>query len=404
VASWPQVLADPRYCPKFKAAPATPKWMRTANPRFQLLPAPRLPPSSKTTAPKALFDLGAWHRFQASKTAQSQSDVTFAQEAQRLILRSAEAYFASLRALDELASAKAEEKALEQGLIQTRQRFDVGLTAITEVNEAQAEYDSAKANRLIREGDLVIAFEALEVLTGQTHTQVAPLKDSFPVKPAEPQSRDSWVEMAKTRNTELQIAKLQYQAAQSAYKAARAGHLPTLSAGIGYSDSETRGEPALNQRASEGTQANITLRIPIYSGGRISAERQQAAFQQVSAQEAVTLTERQITQATRSQFQRVDTGVSTVQARKQAIISSESALAAVKAGYEVGTRNWVNVLDAQKRVYAAKRNYSAALYDYVLASLALKQSAGNLTEADIALLDQWLNKSQPVGLTAGQPG
>lgn len=356
-----------------------------------------------------LFNAAAWYNYQRSKVSVNISEAQFALSQQSLIVRTASAYFACLKAVDDLTTAQAEENALAHSLEQTKQRFEVGLTAITEVHEAQAEFDSAYANRLIKEGDLTIAFDALQVLTGQAHHQLAPLKNQFPVTATVPADRLSWEKTTLEHNLELQSAKFELAAAEANYKAKRSGHLPTLSANVGYNNVKTdvpesafpsAGE--LGDNTSTGTSASIRLNMPLFSGGRTSGERQQAAYQKVAQQENVNFVERQKLQETRSLHQLVNTGVATVKARKQAIISNESALEATKAGYEVGTRNLVNVLDAQRKVYEAKRNYLSTLYDYVLSSLKLKQSAGTLNISDITQLDQWLNKEQLVGLSAKQ--
>lgn len=355
------------------------------------------------TLDQPLFDAATWYSYQQSKAATEISQVQFQLEQQSLILRTAGAYFDALKAVDELETAIAEEDALSHSLEQTQQRFEVGLTAITEVHEAQAEFDSAKANRLSREGDLVIAFEALEVLTGQTQIQVAPLKDNFPVTPPVPAERGEWVDLAKQHNLRLQTARLSLDEAESNYKAARSRHLPTVSAQLGYSGSDVDTDnsgPFINNRTEDGMAASVTLNVPIFSGGNVSARRQVAAYGKVAAKETLNQTEREIVQLTRSQHQRVNTSVATVHARRQAIVSNESALEATKAGYDVGTRNLVNVLDAQRRVYTAKRNFLSELYNYVLAGLELKQAAGTLSAEDIAKLDQWLDKAQLVGLPA----
>ncbi|HEY7773284.1 MAG TPA: TolC family outer membrane protein [Marinagarivorans sp.] len=347
-----------------------------------------------------LFNAAAWYQYKSGKGLTELSEVTFRSEEQALILRTAEAYFDSLKAIDDLETAIAEEDALSHSLEQTKQRFEVGLTAITEVHEAQAQYDSAKANRLISEGALVIAFEALEVLTGSPHKQVAPLKSTFPVTPPEPADRESWVEMAKEANLDLLSAQKRFEIAETNYKVARSGHLPTLSARLGYSDTDNDGDLPSDVGDSAGTSATVTLSLPIFTGGRTSAVRQQAANQQVAAKETINLIERSVTQQTRSLHQRVNTGVATVHARQQAIVSNESALEATKAGYDVGTRNLVDVLNAQRRVYDAKRNFLSTLYDYVLSGLRLKQAAGTLSAQDLVQLDQWLNKERLVGLPA----
>lgn len=355
------------------------------------------------TLDQPLFDAERWYVYQQSKASSDISEVTFEAEQQELILRTARAYFTALKAVDDLETALAEEDAFSHSLEQTQQRFEVGLTAITEVHEAQADYDFARASRLRAEGILVVAFEALEVLTGTAQTKVAPLQDSFPVTPPVPEARTEWIELAKTHNLQLQTARLRLQAAESNYKAARGRHLPTVTAQLGYngSDADTEIESLpLSNTTSDGFGASVTLSLPLYAGGGTNARRQVAAYEQVAAKETINQIEREIVQLTRSQHQRVNTAVASVHAYHQATISTESALEATKAGYDVGTRNLVNVLDAQRRVYTAKRNFLNELYEYILAGLELKQAAGTLSTDDITQLDQWLNKAQLVGLPA----
>ena len=353
-----------------------------------------------------LFNAAAWHRFKNSQIQTDINQIAFNTEQQDIILRASQAYFDTLKSIDDLSTAKAEENALGQSLEQTRQRFEVGLTAITEVHEAQAAYDSARANKLSAEGSLVIAMEALEVLTGEPHRVVAPLSKDFPVGLPEPVARNSWEKMALNTNLSLLSAQSQLKSAEVTYKEARSGHLPTLSADLSYFDRVNKGRntfvdpPVPNNTESDGLSATLNLTLPLYSGGRISAQRKQAAFAKVQAKETIKQVERQVIQQTRSLYQRVSTGVATVKARQQAIVSSQSALDATKAGYDVGTRNLVDVLNAQQRLFSSQRDYLSALYDYIQAGLELKQSAGVLSPEDIVQLDKWLNKAQMVGLPA----
>src|SRR5690606_29438569 len=168
-----------------------------------------------------LFDMAAWYNYQQGR---KQSDLAVAQfgaDQQSLIVRVAQAYFNVLRAIDTLEASIAEEKALSHQLEQTRQRYEVGLTAITEVHEAQAAYDSATATKLEARGNLGIAYEALEVLTGQAHDHVAPLTEKFPVETPTPADRHAWVEFSLKNNFGLKAARLRSDAAHQSAKASK---------------------------------------------------------------------------------------------------------------------------------------------------------------------------------------
>lgn len=348
---------------------------------------------------QTLFDLSVWHDYQSAKAVSSIAEAEFAIAEQSLILRTAQAYFDALQAVDNLETAVAEENAFSHQLEQTRQRFEVGLTAITEVHEAQAVYDSATAERLIAEGRVGIAFEALEVITGRPYYQLSPLKRDLPVTPPSPAERSAWVDMAMKNNYTLQVASLNAEAAKENSKARKAGHYPTLSANLSYSDGndeQTQESATIYDQDTTGHSIGVTLRVPIYNGGGISATRRRAAQQYVAAREQLNQAQRDIVQSTRSIHLTVVTSVTTVKARAQAITSNQSALEATQAGYDVGTRDLVDVLNAQRSLYRAQRDYFDALYAYVLSTLRLKDAAGTLGPQDIEELDAWLDTSRTV--------
>jgi outer membrane protein len=344
-----------------------------------------------------LFDLARWYTYKQGAKLSEQAEAQFGADQQSLIVRTATAYFNVLRATESLEANIAEEQALAQQLEQAKQRFEVGLTAITEVHEAQAAYDSATAATLEARGLVGISFEALEVLTGRPEGAIAPLSEQFPVITPTPANRADWVEFSLKNNYNLKASKLQAEAAHQTAKAAKSGHMPRLSASVTYSDTTddgTRVTPI--DQTVDGTSASIRLDVPIFAGGGTSGRSRQAYAQYTQTQELYNSTQRSVIQNARSLHLTVETDVARVQARKQAIVSNQSALEATKSGYEVGTRNLVEVLLAQRNLYQARRDYSAALFDYVIDSFKLREVAGMLTPADVQAIDKWLEDNAPV--------
>lgn len=346
-----------------------------------------------------IFSLPAWFSFKQGKELSAVAEAQFAFDQQELIVRVAEAYFNVLRAKENLDTAIAEETAVQRQLEQTEQRFEVGLIAITDVHESRAAYDLAVVTRLEAEGQLGIAYEALTVITGQQHSNIWLLSDSFPVVTPNPVTRVEWVDLALENNYQLKAARLSEKASQQNSKAKRAEHYPTVTGSYSYTDSETDGsqiqsffsDPAgRTDFETDGTSYGLSLNVPIFSGGSVSASRRQAAQEYIQARENQIATQRNTIQNTRSLHLSVVTDVGKVNARKQSITSAESALEATQAGYEVGTRNIVDVLDSQRFLYRAVRDYSNALYDYVINTLRLKQQAGILSPQDIYDLNKWL--------------
>jgi outer membrane protein len=340
-----------------------------------------------------LFDMSAWYVYKQGQKLSDQAEAQFGADQQSLIVRVAQAYFNVLRSVDTLEATLAEEKALAHQLDQTKQRFEVGLIAITEVHEAQAASDSAVASSLEARGSLSINFEALEVLTGKAEDQIAPLSDKFPVVNPSPSDRAEWVKFALKNNYVLKAAKLQALAAEANADATRAGHYPTVSATLGYSKTEgtkDKNDTLYEDIDTDGSSVSIGVNVPIFSGGRTTYKTRQAVGQELQAQEKFNGVERKAIQDTRALHLSVETDVARVQARKQAILSNQSALDATQSGYEVGTRNLVEVLLAQRNLYQARREYSNALFDYVIDTVKLREVAGMLTPADVQEIDKWL--------------
>ena len=347
------------------------------------------------TLRQPLFDMSAWYIYRQGQKLSAEAEAQFGADQQSLIVRVAQAYFNVLRSVDKLEATLAEEDALTHQLDQTKQRFDVGLIAITEVHEAQAAFDSARAAALEARGTLGISFEALEVLTGKAENQIAPLSDKFPVLNPTPADRAEWVKFSLTNNYNLRAAKLRAQAAESNADATRAGHYPTVDATLGYSKSDSKGEesypvPGEFDNTTEGSSINIALNVPLFSGGGTSSRTRRAVAQELQARELFNSAERSTIQNTRALHLSVETDVARVQARKQAVVSNQSALDATQSGYEVGTRNLVEVLLAQRNLYQARRNYSDALFDYIINTVRLREAAGMLTPADVQEVDKWL--------------
>ena len=354
-----------------------------------------------------LFDLPAWFSFQAGKKVSEQAEAQLAYEQQQLIVRTAEAYFNVLRGSENLDASKAEERAAKRQLEQTQQRFDVGLIAITDVHEARAVFDSTVAQRYGFEGTLAIARENLSNLTGQEHNNLWSLKTDFPITMPEPASRAEWVDFALANNKLLQVSNAGASSAYETAQSKKMEHLPKIVGSFTKSKDDVDGTSRYRPTNSFATQPDsytesdalrVTLTMPLFAGGAVSAGRRQAYEQYNAANYNAQTTQRQVISGTRAQHIAVYTDVQTVNARHQNIISTRSALDATEAGYEVGTRNIVDVLDAQRRLYGAMRDYTNARYDYVIDVLKLKLNAGTLSPADIIALNKWLQLPEPVSL------
>ena len=346
---------------------------------------------------QSLFNVPAWFQFKSAKNMDQVAEATFAANQQDLIIRVSEAYFNVLRAYENKQTREAELSAISRQLEQTQERFEVGLLPITDVYEIQAIFDEATANNLEASGALDIAFEKLQSLTGQSHNELSGLKDNFIATSPEPIDVDSWVEFSLANNFTLKASQLAQQAANATATAAKAQHLPKITLSTDYSKRDLEPTPTSDGVITEQTSVNLNLTMPIFSGGLTSSQARQSSFKAKAAEHNYIAAKRNTIQAARSTHQQVITNIARIKARTQATKSAESALQATQAGYEVGTRNIIDVLLAQRTVFQAKRNVASARYDYILSMMRLKQVAGQLSPEDIFGINSQLSDSYNIG-------
>ncbi|WP_372980971.1 TolC family outer membrane protein [Marinobacter sediminum] len=348
-----------------------------------------------------LFRADAWFDYDASQfqTESARADYNLAQ--QQLILDVATAYFNVLRARDTVITTRAAEAAIQRQYEQAQERFDVGLIAITEVYEARATYDDTRSQRIVAENQLNIAQEQVARLTGEFPEEIENLRQNFPLGRPEPMDPSAWETTALDQNWSVQSALYDLNVSEANLKSAKAGHYPTLDLNASYGKTKTDGleDPSafLAQRDGTTTQGvvGVTLNVPLYTGGGTQAGVRQRRSLVTVAEQSLKTVRRDVRVSTRSLFLTVNNNIETASALEQTIVSRRSALDATRAGYEVGTRNIVEVLDAERAYYVALRDYANSRYDYVINTLQLKQAAGTLSPQDLVALNNWLSESAP---------
>jgi len=356
--------------------------------------------SSTARLSQPLFRLDSWFQYKQSKSLTNAAEAEFAYEQQNLLVRTAELYFGVLREIDNINAAISEEKAIKKQLDQAKQRYEVGLSAITGVQEAQLAYDISKASRINAEGRLLSAREALNALIGREIFSLNELGDGLLIEDPDPKSKEEWVDLALKNNYQLKAAYLRKNAAKNNARSAASNHLPKIDIVGSKSESET------NQFNYEGFDINgqgipvpevtgrrnyvIQFSMPIFQSGAVSSRRKQAYAQYERSNENSMFTQRRVIQEVRSGYSNVVTLVANVTAQKQAVISATSALEATQVGYKVGTRNVVDLLQAEKNLYSAEKNLSNAKYDYILAKLKLNLAAGIISPGDLVNINNLL--------------
>jgi outer membrane protein len=319
-----------------------------------------------------------------------------AAQEQDLIVRVVQAYLNILRAQDRLDTTNAEITAVKRQLEQVQQRFDVGLVAITDVLESQAAYDNAVVRGIQAEGDYAITYETLSTLTGQSYDALNRLSDALPIVNPDPFDEETWVSAAMSTNHGINSASAQLTAARRDIRAKQAGHLPTVDATVTQAQSVTGGQNFFGTDTTEQTIYGLQLTVPLYTGGLTRSRARQANATAERAQELLLSQQLNVTRDTRNLYKSVTTDVIRVRARLKAIRSAQSALEATQTGYEVGTRNIVDVLQAQQRLYSSQFDYADSRYNYLLNLMRLKQVAGTLDAEDLKELNSFMDPNDQV--------
>ncbi len=345
-----------------------------------------------------VLNLSSWFGYNSAKAFVKASSFALTAQEQDLIVRVAEAYLNILRTRDRLDTINAEVTAVQRQLEQVQQRFDVGLVAITDVLESQAAYDAALVRQIQAETDHYISFETLRTLTGRDYDELATMSAKLPIVHPDPMDEEAWVEAALRSNLGIRAAMEQLNAAKSDARARMSDYTPTVDATVTRTNNNN-GNPLTQQFSPEETETTIyglQVTMPIFQGGRTTSRMRESRARAEQSREQLLNERRTVVRNTRNLFKSVATDVVRVGARLKAIRSAQSALEATQTGYEVGTRNIVDVLQAQQLLFDSQFAYADSRYNYLINLLRLKQQTGLLDEADLREINGFLDADKPV--------
>jgi outer membrane protein len=341
----------------------------------------------QVTLSQTLWSFEAWRRLKQSDAQVALAEATYRSAEQALILRVAQAYFGVLSAQDAVRTNSAERDANQRQLDQATKRFEVGLAAITDVQEAQAAFDLSAATLIGAERTLSNARRALGEITGGYAETAEGLVEEIPLPVPQPATVEPWLETASGKNFDLQIAELNAAVAGKAVDIAWARHYPTLNIDGSYGENDNT---FIRNPNTARSQIGLSVSVPIFSGGLTQSQVRQAAATHAQTLSQVEGSKRSTERQTRDAWQGVISGIAAVKANRQAVKSNQTALESSQVGLSVGTRTEVDVLNTLRNLYIAQRSYFQSRYDYLISVLTLKSQAGSLTEADLADIDRLL--------------
>ncbi|OTA17596.1 outer membrane channel protein [Xenorhabdus vietnamensis] len=348
--------------------------------------------SASLNLTQTIFDMAKWNQLNQSEKSAGIADISFQMAQQKLILDTAQAYFDVLNTIDTLTFTEAQKASLYRQLDQSTQRFNVGLVAITDVQNARAQYDSILAQEVSNRNNLDNALEKLRLITGVYYPQLASLNiDQFKTKQPEP--ANNVLKEAENRNLNLLSARLKQDLSREKIKNAQTGYMPTvnLAASTGITNSHSRGAKYGNDYSGDNS-VSLKLELPLFNGGATYSQVEQEKYNFISTSQELENTYRKVIQEVHSSSNNISAAISSVEANKQAVLSAQSSLDSTEAGYQVGTRTIVDVLDLTTKLYQAKQDLSKARYNYLLSQLQIQQARGTLNENDLIALNKMLGE------------
>lgn len=345
---------------------------------------------------QSLYNQANYESLDIARGQISEADALYQIAYEDFLVRVAERYFLVLTLTDGVTFAEAEETAFQRQYEQAEQRFEVGLTAVTDVHEAKASYDNARARAIVSRNNLADAKEALRELTGTYFDEYSSLQAVLPLVEPDPANAEEWVDLSLATSPEVTALHAAVGVAESNVRLQRSGHFPTLELGASYNDftnneylirDDFQQPIGTTSLGVDDTQLELLLTVPIYQGGVVSSRTRQAGLLLDARTQDLDDVQRSTVRQTRNAYRSVLSGIEEVGAFGQAMVSAQSALEATQAGFEVGTRTIVDVLIAQQRFYQAQRDNSLARHAYILSHLRLKRVAGLLTNEDLRVVN-----------------
>lgn len=320
-----------------------------------------------------------------------QAAANYAVVLQDLMVRVAERYFDVLEQQDDETFAFAEREAIARQLEQTNQRFDVGIATITDVTESQAAYDLAHAAVIQAQNEVENSKERLREPLGQYVETLAPLIEAAePIRP-QPEDIEQWSNNALAQNPAIAVAQFAVEDSKQTIKLQKSGHYPSLDL-VGQRAYDSSSDGSFGASKTHQSILGLQFNMEFDVGGRVRSQTREAEHKLSQAMQNEALQRRSVVRQSREAYNGVMSGISQVAALKQAVVSNEKALEATEAGYHVGTRTTVDVLNVRRDLFRARRDYASSRYDYILSSLRLKQAAGSIKQADLEQINQWLSK------------
>ncbi len=340
---------------------------------------------------QALFRPQAWIALAQANDQVRQAEAEFRQVEQELILRLAQAYFDVLLAEDNVSLAQEQKAAIAEQLKQAKRYFEAGVGTVTDINDAQARYDTIQAQEIAARNTLEVKVRALEQIVGGTHRYLDRLGPRLALEKPLPEKVEEWIDFSLANNPQLKAKEAALEVAEKDVGKSASGHLPTIDIVAGRSQVVNPAYSLIDNTNWTST-VGIQLAVPLFTGGTTQGRVDQSRAVRERTRYELESVKRSTILSTRQEYLNVDSGVAQVKALEQAVKSNEVALYSAQRGQEAGMRTSFDVLNAQQLLFTVRRDLAQARYGYVTSRLKLRSATGLLGEDDVQLVQTWLDK------------
>src|SRR5476649_95355 len=341
---------------------------------------------------QAIYNKAAWENYQKLKSAakQSESDATEAQAEATVDL--AQRYFAALAADDQLELTQAELRATQKNLDRVNALYAKKYAMITDVLDLKARVDTLLAQEVDDRNQVRVTRAALSEIVGRPVTEkLSRIRNDVQLKVSN-ESLETWVQQAVIDSPSLKSTTSAVEAANAAIREGKGGHYPTLSASLSAQNSNQGYNNAVAPR-TDSYVAGLQLSVPIYSGGSTSARVRGLYQDQVSAEQQLEATRRQVVKETTNAYLTADSSVEKIRANRNALASAEQSSIASEKAFSYGVVNAVDVLTATQNEFKARRDLLKTQYDFITNLFILNRWAGKLSDESVESVNVWLSNN-----------
>lgn len=337
-----------------------------------------------------ILHIDKWHEYEAAKAKTAAGEAEFEDAAQKLMTKVSDAYFAVLGAREEYKLARNQENDYRRQLRLVKRRVEQGIAQDIDLYDMQAAYETSKQATVISQAALKSRYRSLATVTRVYDENIVPLSEDLPVETPVPEDAEAWVQLALAHNSLLEVGRKGLEASHQAYKSTRAKHLPTVSLIANYSQRDLKNGSGFIP-AGDTSYIGIEVAVPIFSGLGVRAQRKQKFHEYEKARLELDEKRREISDMVRELHQTVSSNVISFQIAKDSVSANRNAYRATLAGYEDGTRDASQLIQARSKYSKAQSDLAKTRFEYVTNSLKLKRATGTLVETDLAAINKWLD-------------